>query len=172
LISGPKSYRDFRETGPWSAYLKRDRKHNCYFTKSIRRNVKNVPSGLMCSFVYLAFRKRPLMPWHFTLLFGPNLLKKQQQNKTKQAWNFLNIFVHHFSSSEAILTRISLFPCLNKTKDRKENEYYLHNHDATVRSPDQTYQGHPATCFCKMIVRRSTYCLDISKAWERLKIAG
>ena len=104
----------------------------------------------------------------FTLLFGPSLLKN---TKTRQTRNCLNIFVHHFSSSKAILTRISLFPCLNKTKERKENEDYLHNHDATVRSPDQTYQGHPATCFRKIIVRRNTYCLDISKACEKLKLA-
>ena len=25
-------------------------------------------------------------------------------------------------------------------------------------------KGHPATCFCKITVRRSTYCLEISKA--------
>ena len=77
--------------------------------------------------------------------------------------------MHHFSSSEAILTRINLFPCLNKTKDRKENEDYLHNHDATVRSPDQTYQGHPATCFCKITVRRNTYCLDICRSLRKAK---
>ena len=30
----------FFQEKAWSAYLKRDRKYNCYFTKSIRRNVK------------------------------------------------------------------------------------------------------------------------------------
>ena len=35
------------------------------------------------------------------------------------------------------------------------------------------YQGHPATIFCKITVRRSkSDCLEISKAWEKLKIYG
>ena len=33
-------------------------------------------------------------------------------------------------------------------------------------------QEHPATIFCKITVRRSKYCLEISKAWEELKISG
>ena len=33
-------------------------------------------------------------------------------------------------------------------------------------------QGHPATIFCKITVRRSKYCLEISKACEELKISG
>ena len=31
------------------------------------------------------------------------------------------------------------------------------------------YQGHPATIFCKITVRRrKSDCLEISKAWEKL----
>ena len=33
-------------------------------------------------------------------------------------------------------------------------------------------QGHPATFFCKITVRRSKYCLEISKACEKLKKSG
>jgi len=29
-----------------------------------------------------------------------------------------------------------------------------------------------ATIFCETTVRRGKYCLEISKAWERLKISG
>ena len=33
-------------------------------------------------------------------------------------------------------------------------------------------QEHSATIFCKITVRRSKYCLEISKAWEELKLSG
>ena len=34
------------------------------------------------------------------------------------------------------------------------------------------YQGHPATVFCKISVRRSKYCLKFSISWGRLKTSG
>ena len=33
-------------------------------------------------------------------------------------------------------------------------------------------QGHPATLFCKITDRRSKYCVEISKACEKLKLSG
>ena len=33
-------------------------------------------------------------------------------------------------------------------------------------------QRHPATLFCKITDRRSKYCVEISKACEKLKLSG
>ena len=58
----------------------------------------------------------------------------------------------------------------------KHPNLWLVRFDPTYGDPQNGYlyktQGHPATIFCKITVRRSKYCQEISNAWEKLKISG
>ena len=44
-------------------------------------------------------------------------------------------------------------------------------HHCTVHSSSNSYQGHPTTVFCKIIipVRKRKYCLEFPFTWKRLK---
>ena len=95
----------------------------------------------------------------------PNFFKKKKTRKKRNT---------HFQIKR-IFDGIRIFDW--QTSPNIEIDDWSHSilyHMVILTENDYRYktQKHPATMFCKITVRRSKYCLEISKAWEELKISG
>ena len=91
---------------------------------------------------------------------APHFLKKKKRNT-------------HFEI-KGIFDRIGIFDW--QTSPKHPNLWLVRFDPISYGDPQNDYlyktQGHPATIFCKITVWRSKYCLEISKAWEKLNISG
>ena len=121
----------------------------------------------------------------WTHLAEANQLAKLREVRVAWAGRTRTVWVAHGMLS--ICWSFKLKECLNlnwpslllKKQDKKTWEYFndycrmtLSQYSINTWTRCSCLQGHPATFFCKTTVQRSKYYLEISKAWEKLKIFG
>ena len=68
------------------------------------------------------------------------------------------------------VTRFAFFGAGYKTIIRSWEQWSESPFPLLLKGIEERYQRQPTTVFCKISVRRSKYCLELSITWGRLKI--